>query len=410
MVYKMKKLSNEQIVFLDLARRGISEKEYPMLEVEILKNTDWNKVIKEAVSQAVPALLFDGAELYREYIPKELYIRWKSLVVRYISGNMKVLSAQNKLIELLEKGGYRYWIIKGLTSAAFYKRQDLRMSGDIDFLIDTDARESLEKTLISDGYGKEDTNHEVHINFMKYGVSHEMHFAVPGIPKNAAGDIIREYIAKKFEGYSICESSFGATAFRTPDKATHALIMILHMQYHMVNEGLGMRHISDWASFLSATANDDFWQNDLLPLLRKTGLFKYACVLTRLSADYLGTADPDWAKDAPQEVADALLYDVLSAGNFGRKDEMRSKSAIMVSYDKSGRLKSLARRLHSTVGHHYPICERVKVLYPVFYFYHSLKYVVLSLCGRRPGFAGMKTAADERSRLYSELRMFEIND
>ena len=373
MVYKMKKLSNEQIVFLDLAKRGISEKEYPPLSTEILKNTDWNKVIKEACSQAVPALLFDSAELYRDYIPKELYIRWKSLVVRYISGNMKLVSAQNKLIETLEKGGYRYWIIKGLSSAAFYKRQDLRMSGDIDFLIDTDECESLEKALISDGYGKEDTNHEVHINFRKYGVSHEMHFAVPGIPKNAAGDIIREYIAKKFEQYDICQTVFGAAAFRVPDRATHALIMLLHMQYHMVNEGLGMRHISDWASFLTATANDDFWQKDLLPLLRKTGLLKYAHVLTRMAADYLGAAAPRWADDVPREVTEALLYDVLSAGNFGRKDEMRSKSAIMVSYDKSGRLKSLMRRLHSTVSHHYPICGKVKALYPVFYIYHSVR-------------------------------------
>lgn len=57
--------------------------------------------------------------------------------------------------------------------------------------------------------------------------------------------------------------------------------------------------------------------------LKELGLWRFAQVLTRISINYLGAGEREWAGGEPEPVDDQLMEDIVSGGNFGFKDDSR---------------------------------------------------------------------------------------
>lgn len=126
----------------------------------------------------------------------------------------------------------------------------------------------------------------------------------------------------------LCASWTGRN-FRRLRREDHALVLLLHTQNHMQEAGVGLRHLCDWAAFLRAEADGAFWP-EFLDFLKEIGLLRFAEVLSKTCAMYLGAPLLDFAKDAPEELATGILEDILSGGNFGRRDETHSGSAVFL--------------------------------------------------------------------------------
>ena len=136
------------------------------------------------------------------------------------------------------------------------------------------------------------------------------------------------------------------------------------MQGHMVSEGLGLRHICDWACFLQKTEGKPFW-NELLGLFQKIGILTYAKVVSKISAMYFHINCPKWAEDADEELCHDVMNDVLTGGNFGRKDRIRSKSGVMIiersrNGKKHSKLVNLFLIIHHGIPKRYPIVKKFR--------------------------------------------------
>lgn len=405
----MYEITKEASVLLHLLKKHLHAAT-PELPEQILKEADWKAVMEEAGHQAVLISAFDAAAAYKEYIPAEVYQQWFQRVSRGLVSNLRVSNAQRELTELLTKKGYPYIILKGEASAAYYPKPDLRHLGDIDFLIDPRQKAELETVLIEAGYIKGKDTVIQHVDFRKSGVCLEMHFNIPGFPQGKLGELVRDYLHDLFrQGKMLVR---GGQTFRVPEEAHHGLILLLHMQNHMVTEGLGLRHLCDWAAFVDATWQQAFWQEQLLPLLRKLGLLKYTEVMTQLCTDVLGTHPVTWGK-ADTELCSAVLQDILTGGNFGRKDMARSKAGMMIPKQRNGGSEKgsvyrLWKILHQSTYHLYPIVRKVRFLHPVFDLYRVGLYLFRVVSGRRFSLSKLAPLAKERTLVYEQLQIFEV--
>ena len=406
-------LTKEQKIVLNLVARSLRfDSSELVLSEDDLKEADWKIVLREVVLQAVALATFDAASVYTDNIPNEVYERWKSISFNAIKNNLFVANSQSDLIKILGDK-HKYVILKGQAAASYYPKAELRVLGDVDFLIESKEKNEIAKLLVDNGYDKEGEDHPNHVVFKKEKSHLEMHFEVAGIPYKEKGEVIREYLTNIFETAKLQEQD--GEKFIVPSDASHGLVLLLHMQHHMLGEGFGLRHLCDWATYVNKTSQADFWEDELLPLLKQVGLYKYAQVMTKTSAMFLNTTCPNWAVEIEENVCDEIMNDILLGGNFGRKDRTRAVSGLLISErgkngTKHGALYNLTHTLHSVVLRKFPIVKKVWILYPFLYVYKAMRYSVLCLFGKRSSFIKMAPYAAERKSVYDKLGIFETEE
>ena len=237
-----------------------------------------------------------------------------------------------------------------------------------------------------------------------------MHYQIPGIPYGEMGEKIRAFAKDAMTSPEKLQGENGE--FSVPTKPLHGLILLLHTQHHMVGEGIGLRHLCDWACFVDKTANEPFWKDSLLNFFEEIGFMTYASVITKTSAKAFGIECPDWAEDADDSLCNEVLEDIF-CGNFGVKDSNRVRTGMLItargkdgfSHNKWKRMCQVLRRnIQST----HPIVNKYKILYPIFFLYRVTKYMILSLFGKRPTINKLAKSIDKRKSVYEKLRIFEV--
>lgn len=369
---------------------------------------DWDEVIKECSIQSVSLMCFDATDEYKDYVPKELYSAWFEKSALGLVKNFNVLNAQNQLVSLLDNNKLDYIILKGFASASYYPDFEKRAFGDVDFLISPNQQERVERVLLEAGYTKSSDEHICHRVFRKPKSNLEMHFEVAGIPNGQPGEIFREYFKNATEKYTVNINP----NFHNPLPEIHAVVLLLHTIHHMLGEGIGLRQLCDWACFVNKTYKEDFWQKDVLPLLRKTGTYKFASTITKTASIYLGTACPNWAEWVDEALCSAVMEDIFSAGNLGKKDFNRSGSGQMISRNgksgtRNGKVKNLLLTLKDTMYISYPFLRKWWILYPFVFVFRIFRYLVLMLIGKRPDLLKANTYANERLSLYKQFELYD---
>jgi len=403
----LEKFSLTQEVLLKLLSASINGTK-AKIEEDKLKQTDWKAIGLLSSRQAVSLAVFDAVTPYKKQIDSYIYDNWYAHVLKGFSKNSVIVAAQKQLNDEICEGE-NYAVIKGISAAKYYLKPELRNLGDVDFLIDTGKSDDISQKILEKGYERHSEN-DCHICFVKRPAALEMHFEIPGIPYGEKGDIVRAYMSDTLEKAQMV--AVMGNEFKMPCPHHHGAILLLHMQHHMVSEGLGLRHLCDWACFVRATMDDDFWDEKLLPLFKSIGLYKYACVMTKLCSLYLEIPCPAWAKDADESLCYNIMKDILEGGNFGRIDSKRQTSGMMISEHGKGGLKkskiyNLARALHNSMYTIYPILKKAPILYPFLYVWRILVYIFKVITGKRNSLIKTMGLADERRSLYDQLEIFE---
>lgn len=375
---------------------------------EELKTADWAEVLKEAKAQAVPLMAAEAAVKYREYISN--YSNWENIAAAVYATNVRTAYNEQYLSRIMEDRPFL--ILKGMAAASYYPKPQERSLGDIDFLIDPSQREEIENLLSKDGYEKSKKEHGHHVAFKKGDAYLEMHFAISGIPHGKPGKIVKEFITDAVK--HPVTAQFDGLSFPAPEDIYHGLIILLHMQRHMLGEGLGLRHICDWACYLQKTQDKLFWPQ-LLKLFEKIGVMTYAQVVSKIAAIYFNIDCPKWAKTADEDLCRDVMDDVLTGGNFGRKDMIRARSCMMISDNrnsgtKHGKLYNLFWTLHHVTTANYPVVKKCPLLYPVIYCYRALLYLLRSAKGKRESLIKLVPEANKRKSIYDKLHLFETED
>ena len=397
---------SEKIV-LELLSAAVNSTQ-PNIDEQTLTEADWDTIGLISSYHAVTPMIFDQIVRYRNLIPKEIFAKWYEHILKVLSQNSVVENAQKELTEILGDK-YDYVILKGIAAAYYYPKPELRGLGDVDFLTDKRFVKEIEKAVVAKGYVNYLDN-ERHITFKKSGKMLELHRELPGVPYGKKGEIVNNFVAdifEKSEGVKCLNCNF-----KMPNDLHHAVVLLLHTAHHLVSEGVGLRHLCDWACFVSKTQGNDFWDKEFIPFLRQIGMYNFTAILTKTCAVYLKIPCPHWAEDQDDVVCDELMRDIIIGGNFGEFDKSRKGSGMMISeHGKGGTQNSKAynmfRALHTSMRTVYPILYKAPYLYPLVFVWRVVKYIFLMLKGERPSLIAAAQKANQRREFYSKLKIFE---
>lgn len=403
------KITSEQKMILEALQIYFGKKEN--ISEEFFDAVDYDQLILEMKRQGIYIVVVDVLRKQKDRIPQKI---WNELERKYfvgVSKNTKQAINEADLFRTMEEAGKDYVVIKGVAAGEYYHQVEERLSGDCDFLIRERDKEELHSFLLKDGYRDLDLNNGVHEVFSKDKFRYEMHEEIPGIPFGEPGEKIRGFMKNIFENSHQIQA-FDQT-FRTPDAAYHFVIIILHMVHHMMNEGIGLRHLMDLACFIEKTETESFWQDQILPLMKDVGLLSFvkgmacACQVT-FKIDL-----PEFLQGTEESLGEQIMKDLLDSGDFGEKNRMRAQSGMMISQHgkrgtNHGKIINLAYFLHDTTVTVYPIVKKIKVLHPVLDVYRGIKYLGKAATGKSRHLLKAGKYVEERKEVYEHLHIFEV--
>ena len=360
----------------------------------------------EAYAQAVTLMAFHNSNSEILKSDKCAYIRKK--LTHTLSDNTRIDFEHIKICNIMNDAAIPCTILKGFASALYYPDPLLRSMGDVDFLIDTDNFEKAAEALTSNHYQSADKSNDVHDIFLGNVCRCEMHFQPSGIPEGKAGVKIRKYLSDVMEKSEKIQTELGEVV--VPSVFHHGLIILLHMCHHLTGDGLGLRHLCDWAVYLNKIGEEKFLEM-FEEILKDIGLWEFAKIITFISCKYLGLPGMKWARNADKKLADYILIDIIIGGNFGQKHADRSHESLLIS-SKNEKETSMFRQFfisaNSIVYKHWKAARKFKILLPFGWIFFGGRYIIRSLLGKRPQIRPQKVAkeASERVDIYSGLNLF----
>lgn len=372
---------------------------------------DWTALYHEALTQTVFAQVYYAVEAS---IPEKQSALWQKTYAKIIANNMRVTYEHAELHSLMTEKRIPYVSFKGCASADRYAVPLLRTMGDVDLLVHEEDDARAAEALQSAGFQPPaDQGHSSHQAYHQGKSTWELHWRINGIPEGFAGDQTRAFLRDIIETAVSMETEEGTVLI--PDSFHHGIVLLVHMGKHLINTGIGLRHLCDWAAFVSSMSSDEFIRL-FDPALKQCGLWRFAQLMTQLSIRYLGISEQPWAME---ELNDALLLemikDIFSSGNFGHKDRQRINQAKLLTnkekgtVDDTGFLRQLVSTMNVKARIGMPVCRDVPVLLPIGWLYVGGRHLLRIGQGRRPEIDIMETirGAEERQKIYREFYLYE---
>lgn len=271
--------------------------------------------------------------------------------------NAELDDAVVKLCEEMKERGIRIFVMKGQTLAALYPDAGLRQSGDIDFLCHPDDWNQAihlfrdEKGLV---FGEDIT--EKHTSFQIEGIEYELHrqltaFTYPGHRRYWADVVMPEI----WDNVSTIQINGQDVPTLSP--TYNALYVFVHIFYHLIDEGIGLRQFCDWAVLLAKQGENESVKDGAFKAeivvevlerhLKGIGLLKAYHGLGAILTDYLGLPTelfPFMITEDDHKHAPKLFQNMLEMGNFGHNKQYIKNSGIIHGVQHLGRITMQARR------------------------------------------------------------------
>ncbi len=354
-----------------------------------------DELYQESFDQSVFSLIYPTVE---RYLGKEN--DWYRIGYQILASNMRVSFEHTEVHELMVSNKIPYVFLKGVSSASYYPDPMRRTLGDVDFLVDQMDVKKAGMLLENIGFMPGEDKGGIHVTYVRGESTWELHRSMNGIPAGAAGNQIREYLADIIE--TAVEYDTGNGIVRIPDDFHHGLVLLLHTASHMISEGVGLRHLCDWAVFANHFTDDDF-RSLFEDKLKACGLWRFAQLLTLVSVKYLHIREKAWAGEADEELLEHMIYDIMKSGNFGQKDPDRYRQIKYISNrgDYTVDQKPTVLQLWDTIGRKAKIEQKMrwKVI---------LDYVLMVITHkRRIDRRETLEQAAGRKKIYAEFHLFE---
>lgn len=378
---------------------------------------DWMAVYRESEKQAVRLQTFANHHLIDD-IPEELRERIQLYMTKVMLRSARVHAEHTLAHEVLTQNGIVYTALKGAASSCYYPDPLTRAMGDVDLFVNEKDVERTLELFRQRGYDVEKytgDRTQYHLTIRKGRRHLELHYRWPGIPEGPVGDLIRDYLSDLCDNAVLLKGAL--TTCRCPSDFHHALIMLTHFQRHLMVEGIGLRHLCDWAVFVHHYSKEEF-PRIFRDALSAVGLWRFARMLSLTATIYIGLPEQPWMREDQEDViiARELMRDIVSGGNFGVKDRQRAYEAKFFpqeegAHPKSGRIVEAIRSVNRSSRKKWPIMKRIPLFLPwgwvcavVCYLRNNRKR---QKEGKKIRLAQAYKDSEIRRSLYQKLRVYE---
>lgn len=267
------------------------------------KEIDWEEILNIAQDQGVDAIVLDGIEEYQSMFPQNLpssnTIEFKQVLLESI-GNLQMiefnhsnhLEALMELSDILGGKGIPFLIMKGFACGQYYPNPKHRPCGDID-IYPGDKFDESNKALEESGVEVEPDYYRHTASFIK-DVMIENHRVLCDLrgPKKQT-QMLEEWLEREAnislkQGKPAMVLNQAIEGGFYPTANFNALFLPWHVSAHFVFEKVTLRHLLDWALFLTHEGNgiDESFFHEAKSKFTY-GFSKVADALTNLSIRYL---------------------------------------------------------------------------------------------------------------------------
>lgn len=209
---------------------------------EDILEDELNKILIFAEKHAISGLIIDA--LIKNDVRMERQTLFEAI------GYLEQIKQENRLMNrevaefarLMTDSRTEYVVVKGQTLAALYPEPLVRMSGDIDFLIQDYQHVS---NVLKDYWGVllPRQMSEKEVSFTHGKTLYELHTYLIDFGSNKH---------KRNWERALAESkpvtiNIGVEKVRVIEPTLYAVYIFMHLFFHFVKEGIGLRHLCDWA-------------------------------------------------------------------------------------------------------------------------------------------------------------------
>ena len=369
-----------------------------------LESVDFEKLYSEAKHQTVLGITFDVLpDSARDY-NKAIYDEWQCRTFHVLKNNVTQMYANAELEKIFSDAKIDICTIKGFASAYYYPNKNLRQMGDIDFIVPINDIPKCKELLKANEFVciDEDELHSYHIGYKKGKTHYEMHKNVTELLDEEGK--ITSLVSTIFD--NSVKLPFDNFTLTAPNPVLHGIIMLLHMQKHMITGGgIGLRHLCDWAVFVNNFDTNE-WTEKFEPILKELGLWTFAKAMSKVANLYLKMPQKNWFEDIDEDLAEDLLCDIMLGGNFGYKDTGRYQELIFINQHKEGAFSntSILRKLPKKVREWHPVFRKSKIAFFFGLFLYPVRIAFLLLLGKRNNvFVEKRESGTQRNALYDKI-------
>ena len=286
---------------------------------------EWRHIYEEAAGQAVQGLIAEAALSLHPQCDKALLLTMYAGRMQLQQANRAQTAAIGRLISALRQAEVPAVVVKGQTIGACYPNPLLRVPGDIDVYIPDYERhkerieQALHITLPARSFIKEYPFHwqgqavEIHSHLVVWAsAAHQRYW------ERSLAESLRRQETIDLEG----------TAVPVLDPTLNVVYVLVHLFFHLVKEGIGLRQVCDLAILLHFH-RERIDRPRLRQLLQGLGVERAFEAFGRICVEDLGLP----AAELPVALTPCTVRfrrliweDIERGGNFGKKQRQHVRS------------------------------------------------------------------------------------
>lgn len=320
---KRLRLDNNQKAFFELLRAGLWEKDAHLLPYGEI---NYEAIQTLAEEQAVLGLIMAGMEhVVDTKVPRMDYLQFAGVALKIEKQNEEMNRFVGELFRKLEAEGIKALLVKGQGIAQCYERPLLRMSGDVDLLLDEENYKRAKEFITPMASEVETEN----VNDWHYGLwigswEVELHGTMRSISLPWMDRVVDKVQAVAFRSGAVRIWDDEGVQVPLPGIDADVVFIFSHIVKHFYNSGIGIRQVCDWCRLLYKY-RDSIDVPQLESRLRAAGIMTEWKAFAALAVEKLGMPAEYMPFYSPRRKwarkADKLLAHILIMGNFGHNIE-----------------------------------------------------------------------------------------
>lgn len=332
-------INKDTLYFIRLVRSGAGLGAAPVSDTADTAVTpgSWERIYRMAADHGLSAVVWDGICRLpaAQQPPRETRIRWALSAEKLEERYRHQQQTASKLAARFSEEGLRMLLLKGLGLSRDYPLPEHRECGDIDIYL----------------YGESDKGdrilHEIgahpyfdvpkHSEYVWDGVLIENHRTILNVRRNRTERELNAVLVRLLEK----EGTHGlAPGIQAPRATFNAIFLIRHAAVHFQKEGIVLRHLCDWACFLTR-----HWDEIDHALFRTAmedyRMDRFADLMTAAAVEYLGAEVP--GPECEAGMLGRFMEEVLTLSPMPDKPLPRLLRKLSGPYRNRWRLREVLR-------------------------------------------------------------------
>lgn len=285
---------------------------------------EWASLMQEAQKQAISGVFADGIERLpaNQRPPKAMLLQWIGLV--QITEQQYALHCQRakELTQRFLSQGVKSTVLKGIGLAQYYPHPAHRQCGDIDLWVGRGRREVMPYLRSEYEIGL-NVWHHVDARIFQ-DLETEIHFHSGWLYNPRSNKRLQKWFDEQRDRQMCVNENLG---FAYPTVQFNAVYSLLHSYHHLIEEGLGLRHIIDYYFILKALPVEE--KEFVVSLLKRFELIRFAGAMMWVLKEVCGMPAEYLIGEPNEKEGRFLMDEVMRGGNFGkyRKDSHKHNTA-----------------------------------------------------------------------------------